>query len=76
MRRPVKELWRSAAHPKLVFGVSYARSGNAGNLFLWQDKAFFNAKGTVCLSLTDGKEIGVSRGSATRAGLATQPACV
>ena len=51
-----QELWRSQ-QPKLVFGTSYARSGNAGNLFLWQDKAFFNAKGTVCLSLTDGKEI-------------------
>ena len=51
-----RELWRSQ-QPKLVFGSSYARSGNAGNLFLWQDKAFFNAKGTVCLSLTDGKEI-------------------
>jgi outer membrane protein assembly factor BamB len=51
-----RELWRSQ-QPKLVFGASYARSGNAGNLFLWQDRAFFNAKGTVCLSLQDGKEL-------------------
>jgi len=53
-----KELWRSPQQKLDSFrGNTYARSGNAGNLFLWQDKVFFNAKGTVCLNLADGKEL-------------------
>ncbi len=53
-----RELWRSPREKLDNFrGRAYARSGGAGNLFLWRDKAFFNAKGTVCLSLKDGQEI-------------------
>jgi outer membrane protein assembly factor BamB len=52
-----KELWRSPQEKLTFHAGTYARSGSAGNLFLWQDKVFFNAKGTVCLNLADGKEI-------------------